>query len=87
MEIMCVLVAQSYLTLCDSMDCSPPGSSDHGILQARILGVGCHSLFHGIFPTQAWDLLSLQQDSLPSELPGKTPDGVYIIVQNGLYII
>ena len=24
-------------TLCDSMDCSPPGSSVHGILQARIL--------------------------------------------------
>ena len=30
-------VAQSYLTLCDLMDCSPPGSSTHGILQARIL--------------------------------------------------
>ena len=33
----CVLVTQSYLTLCDPMDCSPPGSSVHGILQARIL--------------------------------------------------
>ena len=31
------LVAQSFLTLCDPMDCSPPGSSVHGILQARIL--------------------------------------------------
>ena len=28
--------AQSYLTLCDPTDCSPPGSSVHGILQARI---------------------------------------------------
>ena len=28
---------QSCLTLCDPMDCSPPGSSVHGILQARIL--------------------------------------------------
>ena len=28
---------QSRLTLCDPMDCSPPGSSVHGILQARIL--------------------------------------------------
>ena len=27
---------QSCLTLCDHMDCSPPGSSVHGILQARI---------------------------------------------------
>ena len=28
---------QSCPTLCDPMDCSPPGSSVHGILQARIL--------------------------------------------------
>ena len=28
---------QSCQTLCDPMDCSPPGSSVHGILQARIL--------------------------------------------------
>ena len=32
-----VLVTQSCLTLCDSMDYSPPGSSVHRILQARIL--------------------------------------------------
>ena len=32
-----MLVAQLCLTLCDSMDCSPPGSFVHGILQARIL--------------------------------------------------
>ena len=32
-----VLVAQSCPTLCDRMDCSPPGSSVHGIFQARIL--------------------------------------------------
>ena len=31
------LVAQSCLTLCDPKDCSLPGSSVHGILQARIL--------------------------------------------------
>ena len=33
----CVIVAQSCPPLCDAMDCSPPGSSLHGILQARIL--------------------------------------------------
>ena len=36
-------VAQSCLTLSDPMDCSPPGSSVHGIFQARVLewgGVG-----------------------------------------------
>ena len=32
-----VLVAQSYLTLCDPMDSSLPASSVHGIIQARIL--------------------------------------------------
>ena len=31
-----VLAIQLCLTLCDPMDCSPPGSSVHGILQARI---------------------------------------------------
>ena len=33
-------VAQSCLTLCDPMDCSPPGSSIHGIFQARVLEWG-----------------------------------------------
>ena len=31
------LVAQPYPTLCDPMDCSPPGSSVRGMLQARVL--------------------------------------------------
>ena len=31
------IVAHLCLTLCDHMDCSPPGSSVHGIFQARIL--------------------------------------------------
>ena len=30
-------VAQSCPTLCDPMDCSPPGLSAHGIFQARVL--------------------------------------------------
>ena len=30
-------VTQSYPTLSDPMDCSLPGSSDHGIFQARVL--------------------------------------------------
>ena len=33
-------VAQSCPTLSDPMDCSPPGSSVHGILQARVLEWG-----------------------------------------------
>ena len=48
----CILVAQLCLTHCNPMDCSLLGFSVHGILQARITGVGCHSLLQGIFPTQ-----------------------------------
>ena len=46
------LVAQSCLTLCDPTDCSPLGSSVHGDSPGKNTGVGCHALFHGIFPTQ-----------------------------------
>ena len=38
-----VKVAQSYMTLCEPMDCSPSGFSVYGILYTRILG-GSHSL-------------------------------------------
>ena len=34
---MCAKSLQLCLTLCNPMDCSPPGSSVHGVLQARIL--------------------------------------------------
>ena len=67
-----VLVTQSCPTLCDSMDCSPPGSSVHGILQARILQwVAIPS--PGDLPNpgvKPWSS-ALQVDSLPSEPPGK----------------
>ena len=44
-----VLVAQSCPTLYDSMDCSPPGSSVHGILQARTLECVVLSFSRGSF--------------------------------------
>ena len=37
MCVVCAKSLQSCPAFCDSMDCSPPGSSVHGILQARIL--------------------------------------------------
>ena len=43
---------QSCPTLCDPMDCSPPGSSVHGGSPGKNTGVGCHALPQGIFPTQ-----------------------------------
>ena len=51
----CVLVTQSCPTLCDPMTCSPPGSSVHGILQARILEWVAIP-FSGIFLTQGLNL-------------------------------
>ena len=57
------------------MDCSPPGSSVCGILQARILESGCQLLLQGIFwpkdQTYVLHLLHWQADSLPLAPPGK----------------
>ena len=53
-------VTQSCPTLCDPMDCSIPGSSLHGILQARVLVWVAISFFRGIFPTQGLNLGLLQ---------------------------
>ena len=65
-------VAQSCLSLCDPRDCSLPGSSVHGILQARILEwvtipFSRGSSDPGIKPRSS----ALQVESLPSEPPGK----------------
>ena len=38
--VLCFL-AQSCLTVCDSMDCSPPGSSAHEDSPSKNIGVGC----------------------------------------------
>ena len=46
------LVAQLWLTLCDPMDYSPPGSSVHGDSLGKNTGVGCQAFLQGILPTQ-----------------------------------
>ena len=68
-----MLVTQSCLTVCDPMDCSPPGSSVHGILQARILEWVAISFSRGVFPTTELKPGSpaSEADSLPPEPPGK----------------
>ena len=45
-------VPQWCLTLCDPMDCSPPGSSVHADSPGKNAGVGCHALLQGIVQTQ-----------------------------------
>ena len=51
-EVVRAKLLQSCLTLCDRMDCSPPGSSVHGDSLGKNTGVGCHSLLQQIFPSQ-----------------------------------
>ena len=46
------LVAQLCPTLRNPMDCSPLVSSVHGDSPGKNIGVGCHALLQGIFPTQ-----------------------------------
>ena len=67
-----VLVAQSCPTLCDPIDCSPPGSSVHGIPQARILE-WLPFPSPGDLPDSGSKSGSptLQADYLPSEPPEK----------------
>ena len=66
---------QSYLTLCNPMDCTLPGSSVSGILQARILEWVAMPSSRGIFLTQGSHLcllsLHCQTGSLPLAPPGK----------------
>ena len=55
-------VAQSCSSLCDAMDCSPPGSSVHGILQARVL---------------EWIAISAGEDCLIEEMVGFLAKSVF----------
>ena len=61
------LVAKLCPTLCDPMDCSPPGSSVHGIFQARILEWVDISFSRGIFPTQGLNLGLLHCRQSPAQ--------------------
>ena len=65
-----VKVAQSCPILCDRMDCIPPGSSVHGILQARILECIVIPFSRDLLdPEIKLRAPTLQADSLPSEAP------------------
>ena len=84
----CVLVAQLCPTLCDPMDYSLPGSSVHGILQARILEwvaipFSRESPHTGIKPIS----LILWAKSLLSEPPGKPDTYICMYVFRSFSII
>ena len=81
LDFVCIPVKslQSCPTLCDPIDCSPPGSSVHGDSLGKNTGVGCHALLQKIFPTQGLNLhllhlLHWQVGSSPPRPPGKPPN-------------
>ena len=60
----CVLLTQFCPTLCDPMDCSPPGSSVHGILQATILEWVAIPFSRGSSQSRDWTQISCVAGSL-----------------------
>ena len=73
-------VVQSHLTLCNPMNCSPRGSSVHGILQARILELPFPSPgdlpnpgIKATFPVAA----TLAEEFFTAEPPGKPYINMY----------
>ena len=75
-SLCCAKSLQSCPSLCDHMDCSPPGSSIHGVLQARILEWVAMPSSRSSWPSD-WTtpcllyLLHWQGSSLPLGPPGK----------------
>ena len=68
----CVLVTHLRPALCSPMDCSSPGSSIHGITQARILEWVATPFSRGSSqPRGQTQVFALGANSLPSEPPGK----------------
>ena len=93
--------AQSCLTLRDAMDCSPPGSSVHGILQARVLewgaiafsvwwfygGVNGDLLLEGLYCIQVCFTLPLRQSTAHLNLCRRQPNTVLSHSLWGLWVL
>ena len=80
----CARSLQPCWALCDPMDCSPPGFSVHGILQARTLEQVAMPSSRGSSWPRNWTLvflclLHLQKGSLPLVPPGKTIQRLYFL--------
>ena len=89
-------VAQSCWTLRDLMDCSPPGSSIHGIFQARVLEWGCHwacinDINHKLQTEECSDFKHYHRQkisSIPEALLGNSsscyllPKGTTVLISN-----
>ena len=76
------LVPQSYMTLCDSMDCSPTGFSVHGILQVRIMEWVAISFSRwSSRPRDQTQVSHTAADCLLAEPPGK-PQEYFSLLNN-----
>ena len=74
--MICAQVTQLCPILCNPLDCSPPGSSGHGIFQARILEWVARLFFRGSSNQGSNPCLmspTLQMGSLPKHHPGIPP--------------
>ena len=69
-------VAQSYPTLTDPMDCSPPGSSVHGIFQARVLEWG--AIAFSVYTITFYQLEHISQTSPLALRAGKASSGLLL---------
>ena len=84
---MCAQLLQLSVTLCEPMDCSPSGSSVHGICQARIVEWVAMLSCRG--PSRPRDQThpALQADSLPTEPPGKPVFKIAVLNQMFIFQI
>ena len=84
-------VAQSCLTFRDPMDCGPPGSSVHGIFQARVLEWGAIAFSEDAFywVLISWHLPEVQAEYLttPSEKKAWTQKWRYWLLEDGCSIL
>ena len=61
---MCAKLLQSCPTFCDPIDCSPPMFLCPWDSPGKNIGVGCHALLQGIFPTQESKLLRVMSPAV-----------------------
>ena len=84
--VVVVLGARLCPTLCDPMDCGPPGFSLREIFQARInTGVDCHSLLQRIFPTQGLNPGLLHCRQMLCHLSNKEDPLLFTVTVNDSY--
>ena len=81
-ESICCSVSKSCPTLCNPVNCSPPGFSVHGDFPGKNTGVGCHFLLQGIFPTQGLNphLPHQQVDSSPLSHLGSPRESIPLLI-------